>query len=103
VDILSFLATVCLVLSVLACIATVIPRLKGSRQGLIFFAAIHEYDSSHDYVSEVMGQSLSDLCEAKLKHIYELATVCEKKYDMLKKGQWLGLIGLVASLLLLIL
>jgi hypothetical protein len=103
VDILSFLATVGLVLSALTFIATVIPRLKGSKSGLIFFAAIREYESSQHYISEIMKQNLSDLCEAKLKHTYDLSDVCKKKYDMLKWGQWMGATGVIASLLLLVL
>jgi hypothetical protein len=100
---LSFLATVGLLLCAVACLATVMPRLKGAKRGLVFFAAISAHDGSHDYTSEVMRQSLSGLCEAKLKNVYELSAVCKRKYDMLKWGQWLGAIGLIASLLLLIL
>jgi len=103
VDILSFLATVCLVLSALACIATVVPRLKGSRKGVIFFAAICKYGNSQTYVSEVVRQNLAELCEAKLKHTYDLSEVCKTKYDMLRWGQWLGSAGVISTLLLLVL
>jgi hypothetical protein len=99
---LSFLASIGLLLSAIVCLVTVMPRLKGSKRGLVFFAAIREYESSNDYVSDFMKQSLPDLCEAKLKHVYELSAVCKRKYDMLKWGQWLGAIGLIASLLLLL-
>jgi len=101
--VLSFLASIGLLLCAIACLVTVMPRLKGSKRGLIFFAAISEYDSSNDYVSEFMKQGLSDLCEAKLKHAYELSAICKRKYDMLRWGQWLGALGLIASLLLLVL
>lgn len=100
---LSFLASIGLLLTAIACLVAVMPRLKGSKRGLVFFAAISEYDSSNDYVTEFMKQSLSDLCEAKLKHAYELSVICKRKYDMLKWGQWLGALGLIASLLLLVL
>jgi hypothetical protein len=101
--VLSFLAIIGLLLSAITCLVTVMPRLKGSKRGLIFFAAISEYDSSNDYVSDFMKQGLPDLCEAKLKHAYELSVICKRKYDMLKWGHWLGAIGLIASLLLLVL
>lgn len=101
-DMLSFLATVCLILSALACIMTIMPRLKGSMRGLIFFAAICEYDNSQAYVNEVMRQNLTELCEAKLKHTYELSKVCTKKYDILRWGQWLGSAGFIAALFLFI-
>jgi hypothetical protein len=101
--VLSFLASIGLLLCAITCLVTVMPRLKGSKRGLIFFAAISEYDSSNDYVSEFMKQGLSDLCEAKLKHAYELSGICKRKYAMLGWGQRLGALGLTASLLLLLL
>lgn len=102
IEVLTFFATVGLILSALACLATVTPRFNGSKRGLIFFAAIREYDSAQEYVADVMRQSPEGLCTAKLRHIYELSDVCKKKYDTLKWGQWLGAIGVIATLLLLI-
>jgi hypothetical protein len=101
-DVLAFLSTVSLILSTVACLATVIPRLNGSRRGLIFFAAIREYESGPDYATEVMKQSPSELCDAKLRHIYDLSAVCKEKYNMLRWGQWLGACGVIATLLLLV-
>ncbi|WP_291812321.1 Pycsar system effector family protein [Limnobacter sp.] len=102
VDMLAFLATVGLILSAVACLVTVIPRLNGSRRGLIFFAAIREYESAPDYASEVMKQSQSALCEAKLRHTYELSIVCKEKYSVLCWGQWFGAAGVLATLFLLV-
>ena len=102
VNMLAFLATIGLILSAIACLATVIPRLSGSRRGLVFFAAIREYESALSYASEVMKQSPSDLCEAKLRHTYELSSVCKEKYAMLRWGQWSGAVGVVSTLLLLV-
>lgn len=102
-NMLSFLASMGLLLSAVACLAVVMPRLKGSQRGLVFFAAISQYSSSSSYLSDFMKQDLSELCEAKLKHTYELSAICKRKYDVLKWGQWLGAIGLIASLLLLVL
>lgn len=102
VDMLAFLATICLILSAMACIRTVVPRLKGSMRGFIFFAAICQYDNAQAYVTDIMKQDRSKLCEAKLKHICELSSVCTRKYDMLKWGQWFGIIGVIAVLLLFI-
>jgi len=103
VDMFAFWATVGLILSTIACLATVMPRLNGSRRGIIFFAAIREYESSRDYASEVMNQSSTELCEAKLRHAYDLSGICKNKYDVLKWGQWLGGSAVIVSLLLIIL
>lgn len=102
VDILAFVATTGLILSAVACLATVIPRLSGSKRGLVFFAAIREYDSAQDYASEVIKQTSSALCEAKLRHTYDLSLVCTEKYNVLRWGQWFGAAGVVATLLLLV-
>jgi hypothetical protein len=103
IDMFTFLATMGLILSAVACLATVIPRLNGSKRGLIFFAAIREYENAQEYVAEVMRHSSEALCAAKLRHIYELTDVCKKKYDVLKWGQWFGALGVIATLLLLLL
>lgn len=103
VDVLAFTATIGLTISAIACLSTIIPRLNGSRRGLIFFSAIREYDSAPEYAMQVIRQSPADLCDAKLRHIYELAGICREKYAVLKWGQWFGAVGVVATLLLLIL
>jgi len=95
IEILAFVATVGLVISTFASLATVIPRLSGSRRGVIFFSAIREYENSQEYCSEVLRQSPSELCEAKLKHIYDLAGICREKYEALKWGNGLVPRGLL--------
>lgn len=100
IDMFAFWATAGLILSTVACLATVMPRLKGSKRGIIFFAAICEYENSRDYISEVMNQTPNSLCEAKLKHAYDLSEICKNKYDVLKWGQWIGGTAVIASLLL---
>lgn len=102
-DMVAFAATVGLFVSAVACLATVLPRLYGSKRGLIYFSAIREYDSARDYSNEVIKQSSEDLLDAKLKHAYDLSDICNRKYDVLKWGQWAGAIGVIASLLLLVL
>lgn len=100
---LSFIAAMGLLLSAVACMLVVMPRLTGSRRGLVFFGAIAEFENSNDYVSEFMKQSLYDLCDAKIRHTYDLSSICKTKYRMLKWGQWLGGGGLISALLLLVL
>jgi hypothetical protein len=102
-NMLAFLATTSLFLCTVACLATVMPRLKGTKRGIIFFSAIFEYETSSEYASDVMKKSPSDLCEAKLKHTHDLSSVCKKKYDTLRLGQWLGAVAVISSLLLLVL
>lgn len=102
VHMLAFLTTLGLVLCTVACLKTIIPRLDGSKEGLIFFAAINEYENAGKYTEKIMKQSSLNLCEAKLMHTYELSNICRKKYDSLKWGQWSGALAILASLLLFI-
>lgn len=103
VDMLSFVSTVSLTLSTIACLLAIIPRLDGSKRSTIFFGAIREFESAQSYASEVIRLSPSELCEEKLKHIYELTDICKKKYAVLKWGQWFGACGILATILLFIL
>lgn len=102
VEMLALVATLGLIFSTIGCLTTVVPRLKGSRRGLIFFAAISEYDTAAEYAADVMKQGQFTLCEAKLKHAYELSVVCKKKYVVLICGQWAGVAGVIATLMLLV-
>jgi hypothetical protein len=103
VDTLSFIATVGLAASVLACLATVFPRLKGSKRGLVSFGAIAEFESRTEYATDVLQQDIAELIEAKLCHVHDLAIVCGQKYSVLQIGQWAGAIGVVAMVFLLLL
>lgn len=102
IEILALVATLNLLLSTVACLAAIVPRLSGSRRGIIFFAAISEYESAPEYAAEVMQQGTSSLCEARLKHVYELSVICKRKYSALIFGQWAGAIGVIVMLMLLL-
>ena len=102
-EVLSFLATVGLSISALYCLWVVFPRLKGSMRGLVFFAAIAEYESSREYVADVLRKGGQELTESLLSHTHELAKVCKRKYQILRLGFWSGTIGIVATLILFIL
>lgn len=103
VDMLSFVATAGLAASVIACLATVFPRLKGSKRGHVFFCAIAEFESRKEYATDVLQQDIVELIEEKLCHAHDLAIVCVKKYWVLKIGQWAGAVGVVAMVFLLLL
>ena len=102
IEMLALAATVGLIISTICSLATVVPRLGGSRRGLIFFAAIAEYEGAKEYVADLMRQDTTALCEAKLRHAYELSIVCKRKYSTLIFGQWAGALGVLAVLLLLV-
>lgn len=103
VDMLSFAATIGLAFSALSCLATIFPRLKGSKQGHLFFGAIAEFKSRKDYAAAVHQREVGELMEEKLCHVHDLATICKQKLLVLKIGLWFGAGGVTAMILLLIL
>ena len=103
VDMLSFVATIGLAVSAFACLATIFPRLKGSKRGHVFFGAIAEFEARKDYAIDVLQCEVGELIEAKLCHVHDLAIVCRSKCTILKLGQWSGAIGVAAMVLLLLL
>ncbi len=101
-NMLSFAATIGLTASALACLYAVIPRLRGSKRGLLFFSAISEFESKKDYTTDVLQCCVQDLIEAKLNHVHDLADICREKFAVLKIGLWSGAIGVSATVLLLL-
>lgn len=102
VDMLSLLATIGLAVSAFACLATIFPRLKGSKRGHIFFSAIAEFETRKEYALDVLHREPGELIEAKLCHVHDLAIICRAKFTILKLGQWAGAVGVASTVLLLL-
>lgn len=82
----------------------VAPRLKSpSGEGVVFFGAVAAQRSAGEYVSAVAARDKRALTEARLKHCYDVSTVCSRKYQNLKWALWLGLPGLLFSIAYLVL
>jgi len=101
-DTLSFVATVSLMVSAAACAGTILPRLQGPRRGIVFFGAISGRQSGDDYADEVRKKTSSELVNAKLSHVHDLARICNTKFSTLRVGLWSGAIGVASAVLLLI-
>lgn len=102
IQLFAFLSSVGFLISTILCIFVVIPRLKGTKRGIIFFNAIVEYPSQQDYAKDVLSQFPNKLCEEKLKHAYDLAKVCSKKYIVLHYALLFGGASFLIMALLLI-
>lgn len=102
-DTLSAIAIGGLIICISACIGTVIPRRRGSKRGIIFYDAITEFESSQEYVGEILAKTPDELVGAKLSHIRDIAAVCSRKYNSLRVAAWSGAVGAYAALLLLLL
>lgn len=97
VDTVTFVGMLALAIGALAAAWTVIPRLPGSRRGLLYFNAIAEHDSSAEYADEVQHATEQSLLNEKAKHCYILAGVCREKYTCLRTSLWLSIVGLAGA------
>ncbi len=97
--VLCTVSAIALLLGALFCLLVIFPRLKGSSKGLIFWEAINEYSSYSEFIDDVNGTSEQNLSTEVLKHSFELANVCSKKYNYLNKAILFGFSGLACSLL----
>ncbi|NTZ08624.1 Pycsar system effector family protein [Burkholderia metallica] len=102
VDLTTFVSMAGLALSAAAFLLVVLPRLGGSPRGLIFFRSVANYESSNDYISDVVKRSESDLASEKLRHCYELSKIASSKYIWIGYGLRIGAVALLCSLFLLV-
>ena len=102
VEFLSFASVVLFCASAVSSFLTVKPRLAGSAKGVVFFNAVSSYETQQEYAKVVALLSPASLCEEKLKHVYEIAKVCRRKYQSLFYAIWFGGIGLASTVALVI-
>ncbi len=101
-DILTLIAIIGLSVCIFFSLLTIIPRLKGSKKGIVYFASIAEHETCNDYLADVLRKKDQDIVIEKLRHVYELARVCNGKFNTLKFAVWSGGIGLAAGILLIL-
>jgi hypothetical protein len=97
--VISFLAMLLLVIGDVLLLIVVLPSLKGSKRGIIFFDAIAECETGKDYRDEVVSKNLAELVHTKLQHVWELARLCRQKYRYLTWGCWTAAAGAVFCLI----
>jgi len=94
-----------LIISAIFAFLVIAPNLRSpSGEGLVFFGSVAKHENSGAYVNKVSGLSEQEMANLRLQHCYDLSKVCSKKYNRLKVSIWLGSIGvllLVAMVLIL--
>ncbi|WP_434991134.1 Pycsar system effector family protein [Xanthomonas melonis] len=95
-----FLRSICLVAvgllitSAVYAFRGIAPRLKSTLStNLFFFGTVAAYNYSSDFITASQKCSAADLTEIRLRHNYDIAKICRKKYGLLKRGLWLGFAG----------
>ncbi len=97
-----FLAIIGLAISCLLSILVVVPFLKGSRRGFVFWDSIAEFSNSSEFSNELFKLGDSQLTEEILRHSYELSRVCKRKYLLLNWSLRVGAVGAICTLLVLV-
>jgi hypothetical protein len=76
----------------------VFPRLRSSSPGLIFFNEIAAHPSAIEYTEGVLATPAAEIARTKLRHLYDLAKICRKKYSALQIGARIGAVGGAAAI-----
>jgi Family of unknown function (DUF5706) len=79
-------------------LSVVFPRLQSSSPGLIFFNEIAAHPSAIEYTEGVLATPAAEIARTKLRHLYDLATICRKKFSALRRGARIGVVGGVATI-----
>jgi hypothetical protein len=101
-DLVTFIAMLALGVSAVIAMLVLIPRTNGSRRGHVFWEAIAEFANARAYADDLSGLSAATLAQLHAEHCYELSVVCRKKYRVLKAALWVGAVGLVATVIVLL-
>jgi hypothetical protein len=91
----AFASLSALIFSAFLCFMIVWPRLGGDQSNLIFFRGVKSRSDAYAYAREVLGKSQAELREIRLKHCYDLAKVCSKKFDLLNRSMAIAVLGVV--------
>lgn len=83
--------------------AVILPKLRKSHRGIVFFCSIAEHESSTEYASEVLATAPVHLARAILRHNYDLAHVCRAKYWKLTVSLWCTAFGVMLGMIVMLL
>ena len=79
-------------------LSVVFPRLQSSSPGLIFFNEIAAHPSAIEYTEGVLATPAAEIARTKLRHLYDLATICRKKFSALRRGARIGVVAGAAAI-----
>lgn len=67
----------------------VVPRLRASSEGLIFWQSVRKFPTEADFKRKVANTTITELADARLSHTYALSRVAKSKYFWLVIAAWL--------------
>ena len=76
----------------------ILPRKNRTQaEGFIYFGTVARLANVDSFVRKVTSTGLVGLVNSRLKHCYDLARICDRKYVWLRRGMIVGVIGLIAT------
>ena len=96
------LAGVLLTVSAVYAFGCLVPRLKKPSVPIINFRKIVALGSEGAYREALLAHSREDLFEQQMAYCYELSELCDRKYRLLDRSLFLGVLGYAAFLAALI-
>lgn len=102
-DLLCLIAMLFLAIGLILSSWVIVPNLRKSHRGFVFFGSIAEYESSTSYASDILTSSSTQLRRAILQHTFDIAKVCAAKYWWLGRALWSTAIGAILFIVVLLL
>jgi hypothetical protein len=101
-DIICLLGMVLLSVGLVFSSTVVVPSLRKTHKGIVFFRSVSEYANAFGYASDVINSTPSRLTREVLEHAYDLSRICSSKYRRLVVATWSTSIGVVLTVLTLV-
>lgn len=91
-----------LVVGAIGSMVVVVPRMRGSAKGIVASWAVASFETPQEYVDTVLLSEANLLARAKLEHIWSLAQINRRKYQIITVTMRCSFAGLLASITYLI-
>jgi hypothetical protein len=101
-DIICLLGMVLLAVGLAFSSAVVIPSLRKTHKGIVFFRSVSEFADASNYASNVINSAPGRLTREILEHAFDLSKICSSKYWKLVAATWSTSVGVVLTVLTLI-
>jgi hypothetical protein len=95
-SIISAIALILLALSFAFAFSVVRPR-GGKPSGVLYFAAVAEFESAVAYRERIEHISKLELADARVEQCYAMSRVCADKYVALRRSMITGVLGALSS------
>tara|TARA_R110002110_G_scaffold158656_2_gene356158 strand:+ start:12427 stop:13080 length:654 start_codon:yes stop_codon:yes gene_type:complete len=101
-ELVSISAISLLSISVSFAISVVFPRLGGSKKGFVFWGSIAQYQSASDFSDRAQRLADNDYYRELLRHTYEIAKICNRKYSLLNWSIRIGSVGAIVAIVIVV-